>query len=615
MKITIKRAFISLLLIVTLFITYSFASYAWSTYSDKFGHDVIGESKKAYFADGDGSINDPFIISKAEYLFNLSYLQNAGQFTTPYYFKVADLSGNPVTIDFSLETIELYRSIYPIGDETNSFIGNFDGNYSTFSNLSVEGDGLQDIGLFGYLGTTGTVENLFIDQIYITSNPSITDDKTGFHTHNDELVNRATGYLVGHLTDGATVSNIFFVKPTIDSLTNNDANRSQYGLIGYTELNAGTIANNPRNAYNFDFSADTAYSALTYAQSNYANYYINGSSSIILSNVLSFGTLSSGYSLSTLKISTTPSDPDPVYLIDQLVADGYTIGGSSSEYVKENIDIVGTVDFNSTYYQIYANLSSFTTPIVDSYFDPNNYPNALFLYVKPTNQPTDLGDVTGLYSGGGDLSYLSGFDTSGNYIPSRGYINKNSPGVENFGASNVTQTMSSVNAWASVVEEIDPITEEVSLRVVDETVVPDYYVFLVAVTNGQITISDIYFSYVPQLPTAEDFESIGDIDYISIDDITTIIADPTSHVFSYLYVSYDLTLSQNLKVLIDRSSNGDYSIYLDYSISDSSLFYFDVFNINSNNVNIYVNNTLTGNYSSDLITVQFLNASYNVTVT
>lgn len=628
MKLLSRRFITILILTITLFITITVATYAWTNNTYIYSQDIIGKSRKSYFASGAGTELDPFIINEPEHFFNLAYLQNLGQFNgTTYYFELSS------SIDFSQASVDLYKTIYPIGTGQYPFVGSFEGNFYTLSNFSIDGNGLQDIGVFGNLGDYSVVQNLFIEQPTIISNPSTSDDKTYFHEHNDNQENRATGYIVGHLNTLATLDNVYVIAPTISSLSNADFNRSEYGLVGFNEYDDGNVVGSPRGAYNFDLDAVSAKSALTYAYNTYSSYHINGSSTLTLSNALTaYGTLNSGYSLSTLLITDPDSNNDPaplgttnlVYLYDQLVADGYTIGAYGSEYNRLNIDVVGTVDFGSTNYQIYENMgaSGFVSPTVGSTFDVSNFPNAIFLYVRPTNNPSDLGDVTGTYGGGGDLSYLSSYDSSGNYIAGRYWANKNAIGVVNFGASGVTQTMQAANAFCAVHEDVDnpdPNTGEPVYKVVDETVTPDYYVFLVAVTNGQITISDINFAYQPADPTADDYTSLGNIDYITADQKAGIIADPSSYTNSYFFFNYDITVNQYLEVYVEKNWDAQnlvyyYDLYIDYSIVGSSIFYFDIYNINNSTINIYINDVFDSGNPYSLIEIQFSTGSYTVSV-
>ncbi|QLY40861.1 hypothetical protein HF295_08335 [Hujiaoplasma nucleasis] len=609
------------LFIVSL-VTLILITYSWLDYTYNFENDILGRTRVNYFADGDGSQTDPFIIESPEHMFNLSMLQNLGYLEDQdpnltgiqsFYFKVADKdTGNPIIIDYSDPLIpSFYKTIPPIGDHDYPFTGVFDGNLSEVHHLTIDGSGKQDIGFFGYAGSGSIISNFFIIEPIILSNPVISEITPTFHEHNNNLVNRATGYIVGHLGVGSLLENVFVSKPFIDSDPNGDLNRSQYGLIGFNETDGGLVSASPRNSYNFTMDAPSAYAALSYAQTTYGNWYINGSSTLRLSNAISSNKLNIGYSLSTLRISQSTNDPDPVYLIDKLETDGYIIGTAQSKYSRENIDVVGLIDFSTTNYQIFQNLSAFTTPAVGSTFNPINHPDAVFLYVRPTNNPQDLGDVTSTYGGGGNFSYLSGYDANGIYQPNRIFKNKQSPGVIGFGASGITNTMIANNAWTAVVED----TDTGSLIVVDETVIPDFYVFLVAVTNGQITINNIVFNYQAPAATEETLQFISKVDFIHQDSINTIKNNLSTYDFSMMVFNYEIISGETLTVEIERLLNDNYNIFINYSVVADSFFYFDIFNVKTFPISIYINGVLYNTYTNTVISMRFESSGFTVTPT
>jgi len=637
----IRRLLMIIFVFITFFITFTMVSYAWSNNTYIYSQDIIGKSRKSYFASGTGTSGDPLIISEVEHFFNLAYLQNLGYFnnaSAPYYFEVADSNGDPITIDFS-SALEIYQTLLPpVGTTEKPFIGFFEGNDSIIKDVTINGDGLQDIGVFGYLGTGATVQNLFIQEPTIWSHPTTSDDKTYFHPHNDDIENRATGYIVGHLGTGVTLSHVYVVDPTIDSSPNADLNRSEYGLVGYNEFDGGLIPGSPRDAYDFDLDSGSAKAALNYAYSTYGSTYVNGSTTRLSDVLTAVGGLISGYSLSTLKIPDPNSSAAPaplgtdglIYLYDQLVADGYTIGANGSEYSRENIDVVGNISFTTNYYQIFENIGAtgFRSPYVDSEFNANDYPNAIFLYVKPSNNLSDLGNVTGIYGGGGQLSYMASYDSSGNYVEDRYWKNSQDLNLVSFGNSGATRVLSANNAFTAIqFGDIDPVTGEPVLTVVDETEIPDYYVFLIGVSNGQITVEDINFYYTPQSATAEDFASLGDIDYITLDQISDIITSPELYEYSNFYFNYDITFNQTIDVYTEKvlCTTGDscyvvgeenyyFNLWIDYNITDSSIFYLDIYNINNSVINIYVNSTFDSDNPYALIEIQFSSSNYVISV-
>ncbi len=115
------------------------------------------------FDGGNGTEDDPYVISTAEALAYLASEVNSGQCYNNKYFSM--------TNDLNLDNI----AWTPIGDFYNPFNGIFDGNNYTVYNLSItnpnvvsiEGhywhDQFATVGLFGHLdGENGTIKNLSV---------------------------------------------------------------------------------------------------------------------------------------------------------------------------------------------------------------------------------------------------------------------------------------------------------------------------------------------------------------------------------------------------------------------------------------------------------------------
>jgi hypothetical protein len=98
-------------------------TYAWFVRSNNYKSDLIGSSKVSYFADGTGTSLDPFIISNANHMFNLSKLQEMGYLQDKtYHFLVADEDTlAPITIDFTGAGVALpYQLFNPIGSKVTN---------------------------------------------------------------------------------------------------------------------------------------------------------------------------------------------------------------------------------------------------------------------------------------------------------------------------------------------------------------------------------------------------------------------------------------------------------------------------------------------------------------
>ena len=101
------------------------------------------------FFGGSGTYNDPYVITTPEHLFNIR--ENAdGQ----YYFKL----GNDINLKDELDEDKGWE---PIGNLSNPFCGELDGNGYSIINLFIDRQDEEYVGLFGYAVDT-TIKNLNI---------------------------------------------------------------------------------------------------------------------------------------------------------------------------------------------------------------------------------------------------------------------------------------------------------------------------------------------------------------------------------------------------------------------------------------------------------------------
>ncbi|MBO6285228.1 MAG: hypothetical protein J6O18_02805, partial [Bacilli bacterium] len=99
---------------------------------------ITGIANGAYFADGDGSSEHPFIINTPRHMYNLAWLQYLGYFnnnlvgpeTGPVYFALDPAMTEPLNM--------AGLTIPPIGTTTFPFLGYFNGNNKTILNLKVD---------------------------------------------------------------------------------------------------------------------------------------------------------------------------------------------------------------------------------------------------------------------------------------------------------------------------------------------------------------------------------------------------------------------------------------------------------------------------------------------
>ena len=127
-------------LIVSLLVAVFTVGYAFSWILDRKDADeyLNGASAGAYFAGGDGSYANPFIIKQPVHMYNLAWLQNTGRFVDEnnkqkkYFFEVE----NDITMPAGYK-------LPPIGNDENPFISSFNGKGHTITNLHITTDKTQ----------------------------------------------------------------------------------------------------------------------------------------------------------------------------------------------------------------------------------------------------------------------------------------------------------------------------------------------------------------------------------------------------------------------------------------------------------------------------------------
>ena len=111
--------------------------------------DQIGTT---YFNGGSGTSASPYLIHNSTHLRNLQKLTTLGLFSSASCFK----------LDASFTWDDANNPLLPIGSDDQPFDGTFDGQGYTITNLVVSGKNTWDIGMFGYVGMSGTVKNFFL---------------------------------------------------------------------------------------------------------------------------------------------------------------------------------------------------------------------------------------------------------------------------------------------------------------------------------------------------------------------------------------------------------------------------------------------------------------------
>ncbi|PSP27606.1 hypothetical protein BRC65_04775, partial [Halobacteriales archaeon QH_2_65_14] len=159
-------------------------------------------SKAAY--DGDGTAGNPYVVT------NMTELQCIGDPATVTTLSDNYELGDDIEAgneDNGTQTWNDGAGFTPLGDAETPFTGSFDGAGHTVANLTIDRADESDVGLFGVVGSSGTVSNVTLEAANVTG---------GFQT----------GGLVGEL--GGTVENVH-ATGDVDGGSSEDVG----GLVGY----------------------------------------------------------------------------------------------------------------------------------------------------------------------------------------------------------------------------------------------------------------------------------------------------------------------------------------------------------------------------------------------
>lgn len=224
-------------------------SFAWFSNNNNVSRGFDGSTTGAYFARGNGSEENPYVINKPIHLYNLAWLQYVGFFKDkePYFIIERDLDMSGWTLP-------------PIGTTENPFLGHLDGNDTAhsegqtatakISNLTISNSfekyngrhpssqtlstfsSPEITGLFGVLGNkTSTVEpsvkNLYLNKISIDS------------ATNNALSGVVAGYVNGALSNILINDSSLNLKNGTNKLTGYNS-ISSYASVGYCEPNYRT---------------------------------------------------------------------------------------------------------------------------------------------------------------------------------------------------------------------------------------------------------------------------------------------------------------------------------------------------------------------------------------
>lgn len=234
-------------------------SVAWFTIIFNVKTGVTASSISNYYGGGDGTENNPYLLKTPKHFYNLSWLQNTGVYTIPTYFKL----NNDINMAGSLAGINgtTTGAIPPIGTDAYPFIGEFDGNGKTISNLWVSSDpndwkerpaNFASINIGASIGFFGNIGN-----IYVNPTTAYVGTAQSFYLENIEVTTKVANSKVGIVagfTDG-NLQSIGVKNAKISLGTTSIPVSSEYSLIGQFGPNV-SWENSPNNLVGGDLIID-----------------------------------------------------------------------------------------------------------------------------------------------------------------------------------------------------------------------------------------------------------------------------------------------------------------------------------------------------------------------
>ena len=317
---------------------------------------------KPIFAGGTGTAEDPFVIQNAEQFKAFRDNVNAGD----------TFAGKTIKL---MADIDLNNEAWtPIGTESNPFVGTFDGNNKTISNLKITAGNYA--GLFGYV-STATIKTATIKDVKLAK-----ADVSG---------GERMATLIGKITGNAIVTNCS--NDAASSVTGSDSNTG--GLIGeivngtveLTNLvnnaavkntkesnsRAGGIVAQVTTGANVTLTNCTNYGAVK-TNNGYAGGIVSAyqSGTLNIENCVNNGTLDGAYegnmlgwytSIRSITISsdTNEFDINAIGCIDIAISSDMSLYGKHY-FVNRKADLTGVSDTAQTFSEVFAEGEIGTSP-------------------------------------------------------------------------------------------------------------------------------------------------------------------------------------------------------------------------------------------------------------
>lgn len=290
MKITKKLLTYILLGFAAISATWAGVTFAWlaGATTEVNIENLNGGVISQYFHCGDGSEEAPFSITRPVHLYNMTQLyENLPGFAEENHhfqlgydidgsgdLKFYDYDDDGVLIKNSYSTslnMNYYDSLEPIGSEEHPFGGTFNGSNLTVDKLNISGDGVSDIGVFGYVTDEAEIKDLYINNLTIDITGAVAN------AHDAHNTNAHVGYIAGHIDDAACFTNTYVNNCEIighSTLTKND-----WGYFGRCD-NAATLEQFINKAKDGPGHEDTWGGSIAFNEFNQRLYhYLNSNTS------------------------------------------------------------------------------------------------------------------------------------------------------------------------------------------------------------------------------------------------------------------------------------------------------------------------------------------------
>ena len=283
-----------------------------------------------FYFNGSGTVVDPYQIRFAEDLVKLSQLVNDGNDYSGKYFALksdidfnnpdsydnssrtdfGDLNGNGVVESIKTE-LTTGKGFTPIGNDTNRFGGNFNGNNHEISNLYINNTTLNRLGLFGVINNS-IIENLTLGgSITTTNNSGLTSGSICGASYGTSIINNYHSKV--DITGGQYATGLVSINygTLIINNTSNEGdiyinanNNIVVYAAGFTINNGYAYIINSYNSGNItglsNSSSNDYVSGIAFSSNNSYNYFINSYNAGDLisndrTNGVTYGTSSSNY--------------------------------------------------------------------------------------------------------------------------------------------------------------------------------------------------------------------------------------------------------------------------------------------------------------------------------